>query len=176
MSIDVRRNPDREHLNLLGIFHYVLAGMNAFSGCMPIFHVAFGVAMLSGAFDGGPNPPPPMVGLLFATVGGGFMLIFWTLALLKLLAGRWLRSQQHYRFCYVVACLDCVQMPWGTVLGVFTIMALSRPSVKILFEGIEPRLPRDLEFDEYAFDDPPNAAQATDESDDGSVRSGPPAR
>jgi hypothetical protein len=33
----------------------------------------------------------------------------------------------------VVAGLNCAQMPLGTVLGVFTLMVLSRESVKSLY-------------------------------------------
>jgi hypothetical protein len=32
-----------------------------------------------------------------------------------------------------VACVSCVFMPIGTILGVFTILVLSRPSVKSAF-------------------------------------------
>jgi hypothetical protein len=34
-----------------------------------------------------------------------------------------------------VAALSCAFMPFGTVLGVFTIVVLVRPSVKQLFES-----------------------------------------
>jgi len=36
-------------------------------------------------------------------------------------------------FCFVVACIECLFMPFGTVLGAFTIIVLMRPSVKNLF-------------------------------------------
>ena len=51
------------------------------------------------------------------------------------LAGWWLAKRKHYWFCFVVACLACAFSPLGTVLGVFTIIVLLRPSVKALFEG-----------------------------------------
>ena len=37
-------------------------------------------------------------------------------------------------FCFVIACLACMQMPLGTILGVFTIIVLARPSVKEMFD------------------------------------------
>jgi hypothetical protein len=37
--------------------------------------------------------------------------------------------------CFVVAAIECIFMPFGTVLGVFTIIVLSRPSVKALFQS-----------------------------------------
>ncbi len=36
-------------------------------------------------------------------------------------------------FCLVMACVACLFMPFGTVLGVFTIIVLARPSVQTLF-------------------------------------------
>ena len=35
--------------------------------------------------------------------------------------------------CLVVGALECMMMPFGTVLGVFTLIALTKPSVKALF-------------------------------------------
>jgi hypothetical protein len=33
-----------------------------------------------------------------------------------------------------MACIDCAFFPFGTVLGVFTILTLSRETVKTLFD------------------------------------------
>ena len=138
-----------EHLRLLSIFHYILAGLDAFTGCIPLFHVSIGIAMLSGAFDNGRGPPPPpIVGLLFTLVGGSISLLCWTMAVLKVLAGRWLTQHAHPRFCFVVACIECLKMPMGTLLGIFTILVLMRPSVKALFAGEPPYDPRLDEFDD----------------------------
>jgi hypothetical protein len=38
-----------------------------------------------------------------------------------------------YTICFVMACGECMFMPFGTVLGVFTILVLNRQSVKGLF-------------------------------------------
>ncbi len=36
-------------------------------------------------------------------------------------------------FCFVMGCVECLFMPFGTVLGAFTILVLNRQSVKGLF-------------------------------------------
>lgn len=41
-------------------------------------------------------------------------------------------------FVFVMACVQCANVPFGTALGVFTILVLQRPSVKALFEGLPP--------------------------------------
>ena len=58
---------DEEHLKLLSIFHYVVAGMMALFGCFPIIHLILGLAMVSGKF-GQPKlgePSPALFGWVF---------------------------------------------------------------------------------------------------------------
>jgi len=50
-----------------------------------------------------------------------------------LATGRCLAKRKHYTFCLVMAAIECIFMPFGTVLGVFTIIALNRETVKRLF-------------------------------------------
>ena len=54
-------NQDEQHLDLLSIFHYVVGGITALLSCIPFLHVAIGIAMLCGAFEGH-NPPPRSFG------------------------------------------------------------------------------------------------------------------
>jgi len=129
-------NQDAEHLNLLSLFHYVAAGATALFACFPFIHLAIGIAFLVGDFKG-PNPPPPVLGWAFVLVAAFFILCGWTLALLIAWTGRRLKRRQGWTFCFVVAAMECLLMPYGTVLGVFTLVILSRPSVKQLF-GVTP--------------------------------------
>ncbi len=172
MTTNIMRHPEEDHLRALSICHYVLGGMDAFGGCIPLIHVTLGISMMVGAFDAGPNPPPREMGLFFAVIGATVSLILWTLAILKILAGRFLARHTHYRFCYVVAIIDCFQMPMGTVLAVFTILVLSRDGVQALFAGIPYRDPRMAALAEIDEDEP--SAQASTDPDDGSIREGNP--
>ncbi|PYI82572.1 MAG: hypothetical protein DMF09_14100 [Verrucomicrobia bacterium] len=56
-------------------------------------------------------------------------------ALFLTFAGRSLSRRKHYWFAFVVACIECIFIPFGTILGVFTIIVLSRESVKTLFSS-----------------------------------------
>jgi hypothetical protein len=89
--------------------------------------------MVSGAFGHGRDAPPPAMGLLLIFLGGTFILLGWTVATLLLVAGQRLRKRRSYNFCFVVAAISCAFAPMGTVLGVFTIIVLSRPTVKAIF-------------------------------------------
>lgn len=128
------RERDLEHLRLLGVFHYMMAGLVAFVGCFPMIHLVLGLAMVSGELDDGRGEPPPeFVGWFFVAIALGLIVGFWTLAVLVAIAGRKLQTQRSYTFCFVIAAILCLFAPLGTVLGVFTIVVLVRASVKTLF-------------------------------------------
>jgi len=50
-----------------------------------------------------------------------------------LFAGRCLSRRKNHLLCLIVAGVSCLFVPMGTVLGVFSIIVLMRPSVKELF-------------------------------------------
>ena len=52
-----------------------------------------------------------------------------------ILAGRFLARRTHYMYCLIVAGIECLFTPFGTVLGVFTIVVLVQPAVKAIFQG-----------------------------------------
>ncbi len=123
---------DLEHLKLLSIFHYVAAGMAAMVACIPFIHFFMGLALATGAF-GDTDPEARPVGLVIMLFALGFILVGWTFAALVAFAGRSLQKRKRYTFCLVMGGVECLFMPVGTVLGVFTIIVLVRDSVKELF-------------------------------------------
>ena len=128
---------DAEHLRLLSIFHYVVAAMTALFASFPIIHLVVGAAMvfLPGRFgDSKGGEPPVMVGIFFMAFAGAWIVVGWTLAICMVIAGRKLAQRKRYLFCLVVAGFTAVScMPFGTVLGIFTILVLVRPSMKQAF-------------------------------------------
>jgi hypothetical protein len=131
-------NQDREHLQLLAIFHYVIAGLAGLLSFFLLFYALIGWFLLYAAQHPGPNnqePPPVFLGWIFIAVGAGFFIAGLTTATCILIAGRRLSRREGYSFALVMACIECLFVPFGTILGVFTILALSRESVKALFSG-----------------------------------------
>jgi len=131
----MEQNQDTQHLNLLSIFYYVVAGLSALFACIPFVHLAFGIAMLAGAFpaDDGGEQVPAFVGWIFVSVATLIIIMGWAFAVMLLLAGRYISKRKNYTFCFIIAAISCLFMPFGTILGVFTIVVLSRPSVKQIF-------------------------------------------
>lgn len=134
-------NKDLEHLRLLSIFHYVLGGLIAMFSCFPIIHLSMGIMFLTGAFPappqraGEPQFPVKLFGLMFTIIPLIFIIGGWTLAICTIIAGRKLAKHQNHLFCLIIAGILCAFAPFGTVLGVFTIIVLLRDSVKQLFDG-----------------------------------------
>ena len=133
---------DEEHLRYLEIGHYVVAGLTALIACMFLLHVFFGIAIVvapDSFFKEGPGKgPPPIFGWLAIVMGSAALLSGWTLAGLLFAAGRAIGRRRRLLFCMVVAALACLVMPFGTILGIFTLLTLCRPSVKLLFEANRP--------------------------------------
>jgi hypothetical protein len=122
---------DREHLKLLAIFHFVLAGLCAMFSLIPLAQLVLGLGLATGSVDG--EPAVRALGCFFVAVAGSAVVLGLGLAACLVLAGRGLLDQKRYTFCLVMACISCLFMPFGTVLGVFTLLVLMRPSVKELF-------------------------------------------
>lgn len=124
-----------EKLTLLGVLHYVAAGLTALFGCFPLLYVAIGVMMFveSRGPAAGPNEPPAWFGLLFAAMGVVGSVISWAMAAAIGTCGYYLRTHRNHTFCVVVAAIECLSVPLGTILGVFTIVTLVDPEVKALF-------------------------------------------
>lgn len=129
---------DEQHLALLSIFHYIVAAMQALFSLFPLLHFAIGAAIvfapqkLGAAGSGG---PPNLVGWFFMILAATLILSGLAVAACVAISGHFLSRRRHYLFCLVVSGVSAVMcMPFGTILGVLTIVVLMRPSVKEAFQ------------------------------------------
>jgi hypothetical protein len=133
---------DREHVRLLAIFHFVAAGM-AFVGLLFLVgHYSIMNLFLSepDIWEKSKQAPPPAV---FMVMFRAFYMFFgaWFVlsGVLNVLSGIFMRRFQHRVFSLVVAGFNCLHIPLGTVLGIFTLIVLSRDSVARSYADAAPR-------------------------------------
>ncbi len=126
------QSQDEKTLDLLSTLHYVLGVLTALFACIPFIHFFIGIAMLGGTLGNGPIAPRA-VALAFIILSLMIILGGWVLAILMIITGKYLKSRSHYNFCIVISFIECVLVPLGTILGVFTIINLNKESVKELF-------------------------------------------
>jgi len=126
---------DEEQLKLLSVFHYVVGGLAALFALFPVFHLLFGLFLVFApvASDDKGGPPPASLGWIFVIGAAVIIALGWIFAAFVLTAGRFIAKRKHYMFCFVMGAVECMFIPFGTVLGVFTIIVLIRESVKNLF-------------------------------------------
>ena len=129
--------PEEQHLTILSVFHYVVGGLKALAACIPCIHFGLGwVMVFAPLFSGEAEAlPVTLVGAVFVAVAGLLILVGWALALCMIYAGRCLAERRRYTFCLIIAGIECIFIPFGTILGVFTIIVLTRPSVREMFSS-----------------------------------------
>ena len=132
---------DQEHLRLLSVFHYVQAILIALLACIPLIYVVIGMVVALGTLGSEKSAAPQFIGLIFVIIGVVVALIGWAIAAMVGMAGKFLSQRRHYTYCLVIAGLNCMHAPLGTILGVFTFVVLLRPEVKVAFEGQSPQAP-----------------------------------
>jgi hypothetical protein len=130
---------DTEHLRLLPVLFWVLAGIDIFISLYGLIYVGLGGMMVFVPWDeAASDAPPEFIGWYFLALGLGFMVFFAGGGGLKLLAGLWMRRRTHRTAILVAAALSCLDWPFGIMLAVFAFIVMLRPSVAAQFA---PRTP-----------------------------------
>src|SRR6266566_5046794 len=139
--IQNQRKRDQEHLKLVAIFHFVVAGL-ALAGTGFLFvhyfimHTAFSNPEMWKSQQGATPPPKEFFEAfiwMYIFFGAVAVLAF----VLNLVSAIFLLQKRHRIFSIIVGGLNCLQIPFGTALGVFTIIVLSRDSVREVYSRTE---------------------------------------
>jgi len=143
---------DVEHLSALSIGHFILSGV-ALLGAVPtlLYGVAgaklmdeFGsdVSMAMGdipgqtgvdPFGGSPDAMLQDLSALVTSLIVAAVVLTVVTAVHLFVVGWQIRKRRWWTFCYLTGWGECLMFPFGTILGIFTILVLSRASVKRLF-------------------------------------------
>jgi hypothetical protein len=129
---------DIHYLNLLGIFHVIVACIVGLFSCLPLLDLFIDVPMLEGipyALEQGEFfSQQTLVPILFILLPVGITVIGWMFAIAIALNGYYIKNRKWLTYCLVMGGVETIFMPFGTVLGVFTIILLTKPNIKKLFD------------------------------------------
>lgn len=106
----------RWHIEQLSGFYSLLGTLTVASGLLFLLLSLLSARTIGAAAEG-------IVGAM----------CFLPMGILQILTGRYLSGYRHPRFCLVMACVTCVWFPFGTLMGIFTILDLSRPAIRARF-------------------------------------------
>ncbi len=131
---------DSDDLNSLSIFQFVAAGLDFADILASVAHFALMHAAPNHSHvlqNQELQPPLEAVQMVHLMIWMRAIVAIWLVAavVLNILSGIYLRARKHRTFSLVVAGMNCLQFPLGTVLGVFTFVVLDRQSVKELYEA-----------------------------------------
>ena len=180
-------NNDLSHIKILSVLHYVWAGMAVMIGVYFLatalwsyFYInrVVDTTLSMEAFSGLEDYPESnqyyeqaMQGFeddakdlffwhLFVR-GSAYLVIGLVFGALNLVAARYLAVRKGKVFCSVIAGINCLYLPLGTALGVFTFIVLGRPSVTAIFDAAEngTQTPQTQAYGQQAFAQQPQVQQ-----------------
>jgi hypothetical protein len=135
---------DEEHLKLLSLGCVVSACISAFYSMFGLLYVFMGLMIGTAVSRLPQNPanpaqaPPAFVGWILGSIGLAFFLLGIAVTAARFRAAWCVRHRKSRVFCMVVAGIGCLEIPYGTVLGVFSFLVLGRDSVVPLFSPAPP--------------------------------------
>ena len=139
--VSFQQRIDADHLRLLMVFHYVLAGFGLVGlGFLGLHFVMMRMVMRSpqiaenmkmNANMNGPSPADIFAVFQWFYLAGALWLgVF---MILNVLSAIMLGARRHRVFSIVVSAFNCLHAPLGTILGIFTIIVLLRDSVNLTY-------------------------------------------
>lgn len=138
ITSEAQRRKDDEHIKLLSVFHFVIGGLAVFGIAFLILHYYVMSSVFSNpemwkAQNGTGSPTAFFAAFKWFYLFMGIILV--AASILNIISGVFLRQRRHRMFSLVIAGLDCVQIPFGTALGVLTLIVLQRDSVRQSYVG-----------------------------------------
>jgi hypothetical protein len=134
-----QRRIDADHMRLLAIFHFIAAafallGILFLWGHYTLMHV-FMTHPQMWTWPRQQDPDTAEFFVMFRWFYVAMALWFLASAVLNVTSAFCLRARKSRTFSMVVACINCLYMPLGTILGVLTILVLARDTVREEYEA-----------------------------------------
>ncbi|QWF18359.1 hypothetical protein [Lysobacter capsici] len=126
---------DASQLRTLSVLYYVFSMFYLVPLMIGALYAFMGVGLLNGALPGNTATQDSASGWVLLGLAVAMFFIAILGGALTLLVARRLSQRRSLTVCIIVAAVSCMQIPFGTALGVFTLIVLNRPSVKAMFAG-----------------------------------------
>lgn len=124
-------------LRVLSVCHYVLAALTGLCSLFSFIYIALGLFIPTSEAEcnGGPCSEADMVWFrgIFVVIGVAMFVLCVAIAMIQFMTGKNLAHCKGWMFCIVVAAIECLSFPIGTILGVSTIVVLVQEENKRLF-------------------------------------------
>lgn len=121
----------KHHLSTLSVLHYVYGVLLCLLG-LGLLSLVFVGAFLNSDWlaEQGAQPPPYFVGAFLGAMGWVLFVLVELHGVLNIISGTRLRQQRSRVFSQVVAALNCLNIPFGVALGIYTFVVLGDREVR----------------------------------------------
>jgi hypothetical protein len=138
---DVQSAITAERLRLLSLAFYISGAIGAVLVSFLLIHFSIflglsfvpATAWANGNHQHVQDAPPAILFRIAAAVLGCIILIGWTLGVLTFYAGRCVARREKRIFVLIMAGFNCIWIPYGTILGVITLIFLSSTEAERAF-------------------------------------------
>ena len=118
------------HLSTRSILYYVYGALIVLSALGALIFVGIGALIEHDAMTNMDEPPPRWLASLFKSFGYSLALGIALFGAANILVGYWIARRTSRSASMVVAALNCLSIPFGLALGVFTLITLNDESVQ----------------------------------------------
>ena len=132
---------DISDLRLLSWFHYGLGALTAFTAaiCIPLIWVGYlwmygpGDAVAPAAAPWAPVDDRELIGAILIAAGVGTASLCLIHGAVLAYIGRCLAHRRRRKLCMIFSIFNLIDLPLGTILSIFTILVLRRPTIQTAF-------------------------------------------
>jgi len=127
-----QEQPDKSILSTVGILYVAFGGLGCFFSLFPLLHI-FMFGYMTPSVSAHSEQIPPFFAILFIGFSAIMIFIGELISILMIFAGLKMRSFKSYKFVLFVSVVSLFFFPFGTVLGILSIIFLQKPANKELF-------------------------------------------
>lgn len=135
------KESDISDLRLLSWFHYGLGALTALTAaiCIPLIWVGYlwmhrpGDAMAPAKAPWAPTDDRELIGAVLIATGVGTASLCLIHGAVLAYVGRCLAHRRRRKLCMIFSIFNLIDLPLGTILSVFTILVLRRPTIQTAF-------------------------------------------